>query len=137
MAKKKQEEEVKGEEPQKQVEQEAKVEKKVAELTFEEVLPFLKEGKTIRRKAWGLAYRLRLQKNFGIRAYKAGYGIDPKTGKRRTIESEFTVPYCVAKSFDAENRLSWSPSLKDILAEDWLVVLEDEIAKEAKGKTKK
>lgn len=103
-------------------------------LTFEEVLPFLKTGKTVRRSKWGLAYRLRLQPNFGIRAYKAGYGIDPKTGERKTIENEFTAPYCLAKSFDGENRLSWSPSLDDLLAKDWLVVLEDEVAKEAKKK---
>ena len=108
---------------------------KTAELKFEEVLPFLKEGKTVRREEWGASYRLRLQPNFGVRAYKAGFGIDEK-GERKTIEKEFPAVYCKATSFDAEKKLSWSPSLSDLLAEDWVVVLTDEVKEEATKKPK-
>ena len=110
--------------------------KKVKGLTISEAMDALQAGKLVRREAWLAHHRLELQKNFGIRAYKVSIQKDEK-GKLVEKATELTSVYCQAKSFDGETNLTWSPSLKDLMADDWMVVAKGEKLKEVEASNKK
>ncbi|EOH91342.1 DUF2829 domain-containing protein [Enterococcus pallens] len=72
-------------------------------MTFEEILPQLKQGKKIIRKGWG-----------GFELY-----VTLVEGER--YEEAPVTPYFLIKTAD-EGFSSFAPTVCDILAEDWEIV---------------
>ncbi|EOL45452.1 DUF2829 domain-containing protein [Enterococcus phoeniculicola] len=74
-------------------------------MTFEEILPKLKQGKKIVRKGW------------------SGFELYVTLVEGEIFEGAPVTPYFLIKTSD-EGFSSFAPTVCDILAEDWIIVEE-------------
>ncbi|WP_281738150.1 DUF2829 domain-containing protein [Enterococcus dispar] len=72
-------------------------------MTFEEILPHLKQGKKIIRKGWG------------------GFELYVTLVEGESYEEAPVTPYFLIKTAD-EGFSSFAPTVCDILANDWTIV---------------
>lgn len=96
--------------------------------TFEQILPMLKEGFVLRRKAWieGLAVFKQVPACINADIIPKMQSL-PDQAKELILNTTKTIGYdaqCLIFNSQTGEANSWTPSVADIFAEDWEVVAE-------------